>query len=462
MTNTLGLATRLTASYLAILTLVLAGLSLFLYVALGRAMEENAFSLLRREAGDARVFLAPFVVQGIPLAKAAEAVEVAKAPGVGVVLLERDGIVAARARAAERVPLPDPSPDAIALLKEGSAAEWRRIVELHERIGDHKEAGRTAVLMLPLREPKRRIQVFGPGEQLQPPAEPAAPAVPAQRAFPPEASAQKFLFDRIWTKPVAPGDFLMESGDVVGFVQVSMSMSTVDATLGTVRLLLAGGVGVTLLLALVVGLPLTRVGLRPLRAVASASRRLAGGDLTTRVPPSATRDEVGDLAHAFNEMAERVEASFATQRAFVADASHELRTPLTALGGQLDVFLRAAREHPGEAEQLARTMRGEVDRMTRLVDELLTLARLDAKGAGALHLARVDLGSVARDVYEEARALPAARAKELRLQTNDVLPVQGDPARLHQVLLNLTVNALQHTPPAGKVWLALARQNCHA
>ena len=104
MTARLGLATRLTASYLAILALVLAVLSIFLYVALGRAMEENAFSLLRREAGDARVFLAPFVVQGIPLAKAAEAVEVAKAPGVGVVLLERDGIVAARARAAARVP----------------------------------------------------------------------------------------------------------------------------------------------------------------------------------------------------------------------------------------------------------------------------------------------------------------------------------------------------------------------
>src|SRR3989337_1743573 len=108
-----GLATRLTASYLAILALVLAGLSLFLYVALARALEEHAFSLLRREAGDVRLFLAPFVVQGIPLAKAVEAVEVAKAPGVGVVLLERDGIVAAKARAAARVPLPDPSPDAI-------------------------------------------------------------------------------------------------------------------------------------------------------------------------------------------------------------------------------------------------------------------------------------------------------------------------------------------------------------
>jgi heavy metal sensor kinase len=475
MTSNLGLASRLTASYLAILALVLAVLSLFLYVALARAMEENAFSLLRREAGDARVFLAPFVVQGIPLAKAAEAVEVVKAPGVGMVLLERDGLVAAKARAAARVPLPDPSPDAIAALKEGSA-EWRRIVELHERVDD-RESARTAVLMLPLRQPQRTRILFAPGEagpaqRVAPPpafdaqrtADPLGPRPPD--AGRPAAPPDKLLVDRLWTKPVLPADFLvaepMESGDVVGFVQVSMSMDTVDDTLHTVRLLLAGGVGVTLLLALVVGLPLTRVGLRPLRAVASASRRLADGDLTTRVPPSATRDEVGDLAHAFNEMAERVEAAFATQRAFVADASHELRTPLTALGGQLDVFLRAAREHPGEAEQLARTMRGEVDRMTRLVEELLTLARLDAKGAGALHLARVDLGSVARDVYEEARALPAARGKRLHLEANGPIVVRADPARVHQVLLNLTVNALQHTPPEGAIRLILERQNGHA
>ena len=474
-------------------------LSLFLYVALARAMEENAFSLLRREAGDARVFLAPFVVQGVPLAKAAEAVEVAKAPGVGVVLLERDGLVAAKARAAARVPLPDPSPDAIAALKEGGA-EWRRIVELRERIGEHEEAARTAVLMLPLRQPPRRSPVFGvgppaPGQRVADPPAPAqrradqpaalirrsaeAPQAPpppfgtgpplpsadatGQRACHPGAAPEKLPLDRVWTKPA---DFLiadpMESGDVVGFVQVSMSMDTVDATLRTVRLLLAGGVGATLLLALVVGLPLTRVGLRPLRAVAGASRRLAEGDLSTRVPPAATRDEVGDLADAFNEMAERLEAAFAAQRAFVADASHELRTPLTALGGQLDVFVRAAREHPLQPEQLARTMRGEVDRMTRLVEELLTLARLDAKGAEALHLARVDLGSVARDVYEEARALPAARGKQLHLEANGPLAVRADPARLHQVLLNLTVNALQHTPSDGAIRLSLERRNGHA
>ncbi|HEY3082800.1 MAG TPA: HAMP domain-containing sensor histidine kinase [Chloroflexota bacterium] len=449
MTERLGLATRLTASYLAILALVLIVLSLFLHVALGRAIEENAFALLRREAVDARLFLSPLVVKGVPLDRAGGVVEVAKAPGVGIAVIEPNGRVAIRSAAARAAaPLPEPSPDALEALR-GGQAEWRRIVEVREVIDDQPASGRTAVLMVPLRQPPQP-----PPARIQPLSPPDA----ASRAGNPPAAGP--LVDRFWSKPL-PAEVPLE-GDVVGFVQVSMPMDALDATLQTVRLLLAGGVGATLLIALVVGLPLTRIGLRPLRAVAGASRRLAEGDLSVRVAPPTSRDEVGDLAHAFNEMAERLEAAFATQRAFVADASHELRTPLTALGGQLDVFLRAAREHPAEAEQLARTMRGEVNRMTRLVEELLTLARLDDRGAAALQLGRVDLGAVARDVYEEARALPAARDKKVHLDGEAAIVVSGDAARLHQVLLNLTVNALQHTPASEAIWLSLERRNGRA
>src|SRR5262245_33913978 len=443
MTRRFGLATRLTASYLAILALVLVALSVFLYVALAKAMEANAFALLRRQAGDARLFLSPLVVNGVPLEKASGVVEVAKAPGVGIAVFEPDGRVAIRSTAARAAaPLPEPSADVFQALRSG-AAEWHQIVEVREVIGDQEASGRTAVLMVPLREPQqKRVQMLtSPDGAGRPPL----PLVPGP------------FVDELWSRPVA-AEMSLE-GDVVGFVQVSMPMDALDETLQTVRLLLAGGVGATLLIALLVGLPLTRLGLRPLRAVAVASRRLAEGDLSVRVTPPTSHDEVGDLGHAFNEMAERLEAAFATQRAFVADASHELRTPLTALGGQLDVLLRAAREHPAEAEQLARTMRGEVNRMNRLVEELLTLARLDAKGAAALQLGRVDLGAVARDVYEEARALPAARDKQVHLEGEATIVVSGDAARLHQVLLNLTVNALQHTPASQAIWLSLERRN---
>src|SRR5919197_6756717 len=100
MTRSPGLATRLTASYLAILALVLVALSVFLHVALARAMEENAFALLRREAGDARVFLSPLVGKGLPLDRAGDLVDATKVPGVAIALIERDGQVAHRSQIA--------------------------------------------------------------------------------------------------------------------------------------------------------------------------------------------------------------------------------------------------------------------------------------------------------------------------------------------------------------------------
>jgi two-component system OmpR family sensor kinase len=210
--------------------------------------------------------------------------------------------------------------------------------------------------------------------------------------------------------------------------------------------LLATGFTGSLLLALVVGPRISGRGLRPLREMAVVSRRLAAGDLSARVPQPRTRDEVGALARAFNEMAKQLQAVFATQQAFVADASHELRTPLTALGGQLDVLRGLISGRSEEADQLIDSMRRDITRMSRLAEDLLILARLDAQGADALQLQKVDLTAVARDVYEQTRALPAACDKQVRLEVNGPVIVRGDPYRLHQVLLNLTVNAVQHAP----------------
>jgi two-component system OmpR family sensor kinase len=100
-------------------------------------------------------------------------------------------------------------------------------------------------------------------------------------------------------------------------------------------------------------------------------------------------------------------------------------------------------------------MRRDVVRMTRLVGDLLQLARLDAGGGEDLLLAPVDLAAVARDVYEESRALPAAEGRTVRLSAAGPVPVRGDAARLHQVLLNLVLNGVQHAPPGGHVDLSV-------
>ncbi|HEV7665205.1 MAG TPA: ATP-binding protein, partial [Chloroflexota bacterium] len=250
------------------------------------------------------------------------------------------------------------------------------------------------------------------------------------------------------------------TGAIQAFVEVAAPVEQADFV-GHVLLILFGlGCGILLVVAIVVGPKLTRLGLRPLRGMAGASRRLAEGDLSTRVDVPQSHDEVGDLARAFNHMAEQLEAAFAAQRAFVADASHELRTPLHALGGQIDVQLRVMEARPDEARRLAGLMRREVDRLSGLVEDLLVLARLEAQGAEALQFHVLDLGAVARDVFEQSQALPTTNGRDIELEVDEGrIPVRGDPHRLHQVLLNLMTNGLQHAPDHTAVKLAVHRRN---
>jgi two-component system OmpR family sensor kinase len=239
------------------------------------------------------------------------------------------------------------------------------------------------------------------------------------------------------------------SGAAQGFVQVAIPVEQADF-IGRVLLVLFGlGCGV-----------LPGVGGGPVGGGGAPPPRLAEGDLTTRVEVPESQDEVGDLARAFNHMAEQLEAAFTAQRAFVADASHELRTPLHALGGQIDVQLRVMESRPDEARRLAGFMRREVDRLSGLVEDLLVLARLEAQGAEALQFHVLDLGDVARDVFEQSRALPTLDGRHIELEVDEGhIPVCGDPHRLHQVLLNLTTNGLQYAPDRTSIKLAVHRRD---
>jgi signal transduction histidine kinase len=201
---------------------------------------------------------------------------------------------------------------------------------------------------------------------------------------------------------------------------------------------------------------IVRRSLRPIDAMASASQRLASGDLSTRVPVPGGNDEIARLAHTFNDMALQLDSAFTAQRGFVADASHELRTPLAALRGQVDVLRRAIPEQPDDAERLAASMRRELARLSRLVEDLLVLARLDALGSAALAPRSVDVCSVAEDVYAQVTALPAARDRDIRLERNGPVRIVADGERLHQVLFNLLANAVEHTPSGGSVTLSVA------
>ncbi|HEX9038740.1 MAG TPA: HAMP domain-containing sensor histidine kinase [Ktedonobacterales bacterium] len=246
---------------------------------------------------------------------------------------------------------------------------------------------------------------------------------------------------------------LVQNGHTVGLLQLDSSTRQIDDAVMTTRLILFSGIAACLLLAGLLSWPLLDRALRPLAEMEAGARRIAAGDLTVRLTEPGSDDEIGRLARAFNVMVSRVAGAFDRQRRFVSDVSHELRTPLTALGGGLEMLLLGADQgDPTAARRLTRGMYAETERMRRLVEELLTLARLD-EGRAQLHLEAVDVEAALTGVA--ALAEPLTRGQTLTVDVPDDLPpARGDVERLKQTLLILLDNAVKFTPSGGSVTLS--------
>jgi two-component system, OmpR family, sensor kinase len=192
----------------------------------------------------------------------------------------------------------------------------------------------------------------------------------------------------------------------------------------------------------------------PLRRLAGLAARVDAGDLRPRMPDAGTSSrEVRVLSEALNHMLDRLEAAFEAQREFVADASHELRTPLTVMQGQLEVLAADPDPSPEELQRVEALLQDEISRISRLVDDLLLLAR--SERSDFLHTRRVDLATFVPQLWE-GLALTAKRDFQLA----DVPPVSlsADPDRLAQALRNLARNAIEHTAePNGLVRLEVVR-----
>lgn len=244
-------------------------------------------------------------------------------------------------------------------------------------------------------------------------------------------------------------------------VLLAASTGTVHEAVGkAVRLDLAVG---ALLLSLLGCMTMfsVRRRMRPLTDMVETSSAIAEGDLTRRVPysPKPGR-EVEQLRLALNSMLQQVESAYRTRersaaqlRRFVADASHELRTPLSAIRGYLQLYDKGMLREPAERKRAWDRMNGEVDRMGRLVDELLTLARLDQ--SPELRLRNVDLSRLVRDAAADLSAQQPDRP--VTVTAGGTLLVHADEAGLRQVLGNLVGNVRVHTPPGVPVRLSLER-----
>ncbi|SEK70062.1 sensor histidine kinase [Streptacidiphilus jiangxiensis] len=264
---------------------------------------------------------------------------------------------------------------------------------------------------------------------------------------------------RVLIRPVADG-----SGRGV---VVAASLDDTDAMLSKLNegfLAIGGGV---LLVLTVAGFFAVRAGLGPLQRIEQAAHQIAeqtaaGQPPTHRVPgaDADARTEVGSLARSLNSMLEQIEAGFAARtesedrmRRFVADASHELRTPLSGIRGFAELYRMGALPDEADVKRTMSRIESEAVRMSGLVEDLLTLARLDEQRP--LELAPMDLRTLAADALHDTTALDPTRPVSLTGAAGATTPgaalVLGDEARLRQVVTNLVGNAVKHTPAGTPV-----------
>jgi signal transduction histidine kinase len=211
--------------------------------------------------------------------------------------------------------------------------------------------------------------------------------------------------------------------------------------------------GIALLLAIVVALLISRAFTRPLRELKTAAEDIAGGNYARRVRTTGS-DEVGVVGQAFNRMAEAVERTRSQQRAFLANVSHELKTPLTSLIGFSQALMDGSLQTEKEKARAAGILHEEAERVLRMSQELLDLARVEA-GQLALNPHPVDLGVQLQQEIEIIKPRAEARGLVLQVAMPATLPpVQADPDRLHQILENLLDNAVKYAPERGNVWIS--------
>jgi heavy metal sensor kinase len=238
-------------------------------------------------------------------------------------------------------------------------------------------------------------------------------------------------------------------------VQVGVSLNTMDAALSRYRDLLLWLLPVALVAAAGASWWLAGFALRPLTVLAGAAREIDVRTLERRVPTRGVHDELDDVATAFNDTLARLEHSVGEMRQFSAALAHELRTPLAALRGEIELALRRSGREPDVQAALASQIE-ELDRLARLIDQILTLARAES-GQIRLTFAPVDVGELAASLVEQLEPVAQARTIDLRCERNGTVMVNGDAGWLQRLLLNLLDNAIKFTREGGYVVLQVSR-----
>jgi heavy metal sensor kinase len=243
---------------------------------------------------------------------------------------------------------------------------------------------------------------------------------------------------------------------LVGHLQVARLLDNQVTVMDQLRLILLFTGFAAVCLSLFLGALVINRLLQPLDHITEAALQITrADDLSRRLPDTGRQDEIGHLTMVLNRTLERLERLFHARQRFLADVSHELRTPLTTIRGNVDLMRRMGEADP----EVLDVVQEELERMTRLVGDLMLLARADT---GGLPIQRqpVDVDTVFLDVYRQVRSID--HKIEISLEEVDQVCVMGDSDRLKQLVLNLVDNAIKYTPAGGKVMLSLSKTNGQA
>jgi heavy metal sensor kinase len=232
-------------------------------------------------------------------------------------------------------------------------------------------------------------------------------------------------------------------------VEVGAPMAPVEAMLHQFLVLLATGLPVAVLVAIGVGYLLVGRALAPVNQIARKAEQITQHNLSERLPVARTAEELEQLSQSLNLMIGRLEDALLNSKRFVADASHELRTPLTAMRTELESIASDSRLKPDLREALGSLLE-EVERLTRIVEQLFALSRLDA-GEAQAEWVQFDLAELAVTAAEQMSLLAEDKGIKVTSDAKQRVMVEGDRARLKQVVVNLLDNAIKYTPEKGEI-----------
>jgi heavy metal sensor kinase len=243
-------------------------------------------------------------------------------------------------------------------------------------------------------------------------------------------------------------------------VEVGTPAAPAEATLGHVLTLLAVGLPVAVCVAVAGGFVLVRRSLEPVQRMARKAEEITLHNLSERLPAGHSGDEIEELSVSLNHMISRLQDAVDGSKQFIADASHELRTPLTVMRGELESLAQS----PDLAHEMRETLGSvleEVERLGEIVESLFALSRLDAGEAQAPWL-RFDLAELAATTAEQMSLLAEDKHVAVECVSTPGVIVEGDRARLKQVIVNLLDNAIKYTPSGGRVRLSVRREGADA